>query len=123
MMPFVQAAGIHTPMVLTVHVSNAPPASARTAADTLASPIFSHCIVSGHQVYLAGQVGVDSKGNYVEGTIKDRTKALLERVNEKLGHVGCDLGDSTFIRDLFRLLHSVRCRIRLCGTGKWDGQS
>jgi hypothetical protein len=77
--------------------------------------------VSGHQVYLAGQVGVDKDGKFVEGTIKDRTRALLEQVNEKLKPVGCDLSDSAF--DLFSFVSPfLRCpESRDRGLGIRDG--
>ena len=50
-------------------------------------------IVSGNTVYLAGVIGVDSEGKFVEGTIKDRTNAALQLAKNRLSLVGLDLGD------------------------------
>lgn len=42
---------------------------------------------------MSGVVGLDEKGDWVEGTIKDRTTAALKIVSTRLSHIGLDLSD------------------------------
>lgn len=59
------------------------------------SEIYSTAIESGNTVYLSGVIGVDKDGQLVEGDIKDRTTAALERTGERLAALGLDLSDGT----------------------------
>ncbi|KAK1924101.1 Endoribonuclease L-PSP/chorismate mutase-like protein [Papiliotrema laurentii] len=58
-----------------------------------ANPFTSNMIVSGSSVYLSGVVGVDANGQFVEGTIQDRTRAALGVAKRRLALLGLDLGD------------------------------
>lgn len=51
--------------------------------------------MSGQTVYLAGVIGIDFEGKFVEGTIKDRTTAALKLAEARLALVGLDLSDGT----------------------------
>lgn len=55
--------------------------------------IGSSVIVSGSLVFMAGAVGVDEAGNWVEGTVQDRTKAVFARVSDRLSLLGLGLED------------------------------
>ncbi|ORY82876.1 Endoribonuclease L-PSP/chorismate mutase-like protein [Leucosporidium creatinivorum] len=55
--------------------------------------IGSSVIVSGHLVFMAGAIGVDEAGNWVEGTVQDRAKAAFARVADRLSVLGLGLED------------------------------
>lgn len=44
-------------------------------------------------MYLAGVIGIDLEGKFVEGTVKDRTTAALKLAEARLRLVGLDLSD------------------------------
>ena len=67
--------------------------SHRAALKAAGTPIFSHAIVSGNTVYLSGVIGSDKDGKIVEGSIKDRTQAALDRTSDRLATLGLDLSD------------------------------
>ncbi|AFR95069.1 hypothetical protein C343_03159 [Cryptococcus neoformans C23] len=57
------------------------------------SKFASNMIVSGKTVYLAGAVGTDKSGQFIPGTIKDRTRQALRNAEERLQFLGLDLSD------------------------------
>lgn len=40
---------------------------------------------------------MDEKGEWVEGSIKDRTTAALKTVSTRLAHIGLDLSDGALV--------------------------
>lgn len=60
-----------------------------------ASSFASSLIIAGNTVYLAGAVGVDASGKFIDGTIKDRTRQALQNAQDRLKFIGLDLGDGT----------------------------
>ncbi|GAA5874314.1 hypothetical protein JCM8547_007560 [Rhodosporidiobolus lusitaniae] len=57
------------------------------------TPIASSMIVSGHLVFLAGAIGTDKDGKFVEGDIKARTKQAFANIEERLSVIGLSLDD------------------------------
>ena len=73
---------------------------------------YSHAVVAGDFVFLAGQIARDSQtGRLIEGDIGQQTKRCLEIVAEILGHLGLSLRDV------------VRATVYLADIGDFDGMN
>jgi reactive intermediate/imine deaminase len=64
---------------------------------------FYPAVRAGDFVYLSGQVAKDEKGNMVNGTIEEETRATLQAIERILKEAGCELTDvvkvTTFLED------------------------
>jgi 2-iminobutanoate/2-iminopropanoate deaminase len=65
-------------------------------AEAAPAPIgpYSQAIISGQQIYVSGQIGMDPKtGKITESDIKSQTRRALQNLNEILKSVGCTAHD------------------------------
>lgn len=68
-------------------------------------------------VFVSGVVGKDDSGAWVQGGVKEHTKAAIANARKRLQHVGLDLKDSTYFVYFQRvtLVHSTVQYIILLG--------